>query len=333
MLPIDRSFTYMQNRFNITKSTKGWWKFTCPVCGGGQSDEVSAAVNFQSETVKCWRAKCGYKDSLTNFIKDTENLDSSYKVKLFIGDFEPSVLPTEIDSNYSYIKVKEVIAIDLPYGYRSLKSGDNFLAKKARRYLKNRGFDIDKLDDKGFGYCDEEHEDFMLSYYGFIIIPFSIRGVFTYFIGRDFLGGDKKYKYKNPTVTDIGVRKSSLFYNEDGLYQKEKIYLVEGWSCAETIGDNAIAYLGNVLSAIQRTKILRSKVKELIFIPDVGAYKKALGMALDFIEYFKVKVIDLEKTGLTTKIKNDVNSIGFRELKIICDNQEYLSYSDIYLNF
>ena len=330
MLDQKKTFTYLSNKFGIKKSSQGWWKFICPVCGGGKSSEMSCAVNLKSETVKCWRAKCGYKSNLSDFIAENENIDGWYKVKEFIEEFEPTNINiTYYDNVVMTPKIRSKV-IDFPFGYTPLMEGNGIFGKRARTYLSERGFDIEQLDYEGFGYCSSEHEDFSLNYFGYIIIPFVKKGKLVYYIGRDFLDRDNKYKYKNPSFEKLGIGKSELLFNEDAIYEKRFIYLVEGWSCAKSIGDEGVAYLGNKLSPVQNSKILKSGVRDIVFIPDVGAYENALKMAVDFIGNKNVKILDLEKTGLTSPEKNDVNSIGFEKLEPFCEKLKNLNYGDLW---
>jgi len=129
-------------------------------------------------------------------------------------------------------------------------------------------------------------------------VPFINKGKFTYFLGRDFLNRDKKYKYKNPSKNDFGVGRSEILFNEDALMKYDKVYLSEGVFCAKTIGEQGIATLGWSMSPIQKNKIIKSHSKELIVAADVGFYKKAVQAMIPFLPFKNIKVVNFENESL-----------------------------------
>jgi DNA primase len=308
MLNEKKLYSYFDSRFDIRKSTKGWYSMDCPYCNGGRSNERSGAINFESEQFKCWRAKCGVHKSAIDFIKDFEKIPFA-EVRSFIDGFRETFVAFDRKSTgASFGGINTVKKdINLPFGYKSLLDGSDILSLRAQRYLSKRGFDLDKLDANGWGFCSEEHENFKLSYYGYIIIPFVVRGRFVYYIGRDFLGRNKKWKYKNPDKNMFGVGKSEVIYNEDAL-SGNIVYVHEGALCAETVGSQGIGTLGWALSDVQRNKILKSQCKVLIVAADKGFYHKAIKLMISFLEVKKeIRIVSFED--MDDK-ENDVNAIG-----------------------
>jgi DNA primase len=197
----------------------------------------------------------------------------------------------------------------LPTGYKTILTGDNLLAKRARTYLKSRGFDLNYMDRIGVGYCDESHDDFKKNFFGYIIIPFKKRGLLSYFIGRDFIGNFPRYK--NPETAEFSVGKADVLFNEEAIYLETKIYLTEGWADAATLGRAGISMQGSTPSTIQKNNIIKSDVEQVVVVPDAKFFMNGLQTARDFISYKKVKVLNMDK--FLEYGKKDVNEVGYRK--------------------
>jgi len=74
-------------------------------------------------------------------------------------------------------------------------------------------------------------------------------------------------------------------------------------------------------------------VKEVVFVPDVGAFYNWLQYAEKFVETKKVKILDIQsyilKNNLDTKMFKDVNALGLDVIKEIENNTDYLDYSNL----
>lgn len=311
MLNTKKLITYLQKAFDIKPSSRGWYSMKCPICHGGNKNEISGAIHPETEHFKCWRAKCGAKRSAHDIIIQAEGINYT-KVYSFIEEFKEStvVLGTntqarkhDLGSELSYHK------IDLPEGFTSLLEDDDLMALKARNYVKSRGFKASYLDSIGWGFVNEKAKIFAEDFYGYLIIPFISRGQLVYYLGRDFLNRDKKYKYKNPKKEVVSVGRSDLIYNEDALRKYKTIYLSEGTLCAQTMGVQGVATLGWSLSPVQKSKILKSNIEEMVVAADIGFYKKAVQAMIPFLEHKKIKIINFERPELA-KFGGDVNDVG-----------------------
>jgi hypothetical protein len=192
-------------------------------------------------------------------------------------------------SSLSDVKVRKQSQVTLPTGFHLLDDGDTVLGRRARAYLEKRGFNISYLSSRGFGYVDkrppiaETEEDQEDDYFGYIIIPFVKDNLLYYFIARDYI--DNFLRYKNPPYEKFGVGKSELLFNEDCLKFYDTIFVVEGWACAVTLGDNAVAILGSSFSTEQLTKLIASPCTTVVIVSDLGFYKHGLKMALELLDY------------------------------------------------
>jgi hypothetical protein len=196
--------------------------------------------------------------------------------------------------------------IALPYGYHSILEGTGSLAVRAREYLENRGFDLNKMDRLGVGYVDVQNPDLAQDYFGRIIIPLKRDGSLMYFLGRTFI--DDPLRYKNPSKELCGVGKSELFFGEENLYLYKDIFLTEGWACSSTMG-NGISMQGSVASVIQRNIIIKSPIESVYITTDAGFYKNGLMIAQHILPHKKVKVLNLDwfqENG----IGKDPNAVG-----------------------
>lgn len=298
MINKKKAYNYFSSNFELHKSTRGYYRFNFPL--DISHDDISGAVNFSYCHVKDHRS--GYSKSIMSFIMEYEGLEYAAAKELLETYHEADITITEIRSK---VKTK----VKLPEGFNSLVGSNGTLAKRARKYLRNRGFNVEQLDDRGFGYvCGGDS-----GFHGYLIIPFKSKGKLQYYIGRDFIGNP--IKYRNPKTDDFGIGKSELLYNEDSLNLYDEVFMTEGWADAESMGDNSIATLGWSISRHQKHKIINSSCKRLVIVPDKGIvenstitfYQKALQVGLQFIDYKEVYVVDIESIKTEGK---DANEIG-----------------------
>lgn len=306
-IPSNKIYTYFDANFSLKKTSKGWYAFKCPMCNE-LIDRKKMAVHFNYKVCKCW--VCGYQEYVVDFVADFEGV-SYADARDILRQSKPSEVDLEyIDTDRS---TKVFAEMKMPYGYVPLLEGDGALGKRARAYLKGRGFSLKELDRMGVGYVSKSPPDNseVEDYFGYIIIPFKQRGKLVYFIGRDFIGNF--LRYKNPSKEEFDIGKGDIFFNEDALHLYEEVFVLEGWTDAYTIGRQAIASLGWKLSTTQISKILKSDVDIITLVPDAGEdgkgnlfYLHALKLALELMPHKKVRVVDLNKvTG-----GKDVNEIG-----------------------
>ena len=295
-----KAYTYFAKNFALKKTSQNWYAFDNPFDSGGEGKK-KMAVKFSWQRVKCWRT--GYSATISDFIADYEGLQIRGVIDLVESCKESSLDLMDLDS----VRVKKSVeGVKMPYGYMNILEGDTVLAKRARKYLRGRGFDLNMLDLMGFGYCYRHGEEADEDYFGYIIIPFKTLGSLQYFIGRDFIGNF--LRYKNPNKNKFGVGKADILFNEDALLIYNRNFVVEGWSDAVTLGPEAVATLGWSVSDIQRTKLIESNCDELVFIPDVGKYKEAVKLAMKFIDLKEsVIVVNLDEL---SEYGDDVNSIA-----------------------
>jgi DNA primase len=297
-------YEYFKVKMGMWDYRKGWLKGDCPECG----KENKFGVNLGTNRTNCF--VCGYNPKPTKVIMDHENYKDFAELKANINSFEGMDFFVDKSVNRMQLK-KDAI---LPEGFRALTVGNSMLAKGARNNLKKRGFNIDELAMAGFGYGTAG------KYYGYIIMPFYIKGQLTYFNARRYMSNGPKYN--NPNEEDFGIGKSILIYNIDALWLYDKIFIVESVLNARTLGDNAIAGGGKKFSEYQINVLIKSPVKRFVLLLDPDAYQEAIELALRLVDYKKVKVILLPGD-------NDVNDLGkYRTLNRVANNH-YLTYNEL----
>lgn len=118
----------------------------------------------------------------------------------------------------------------------------------ANVYLRDRGYDPDWLSrNLGVGYCEVAHEDFKMAN-DRVIIPIIFRGDYVGWQGRyigDCPAGTPKY------YTMTGMKKTQILYNFDRAKSYPYVVLTEGATKVWSVGDHAVAQLGDKLSGMQ----------------------------------------------------------------------------------
>lgn len=311
-----KAYQYFKEHFVLASpSPKKWFAFDCPFCGKRRK----CAVQFKHNRVKCW--SCALDGSIIDFVSAIEKV-SEYEAERIIWAVIPSNfradLLEELATDVKATEAAKLSGIGLPFGFKSLLEGDGPMGREARAVLERRGFNIKKMDEYGFGYCnrhnlDNENED----YWGYIIIPYKRRGRLVYYIGRDYM--NNYLRYKNPGSDVVGgVGKGGVIFNEDALSLYDTAFILEGALDAYTMGNQGTATSGWQFSKYQMGAYHNSKCKRLVFVPDVGIdphtgltfYQKAVQVATEFLDSGKqIYVVNLDIPEFN-KLGKDANEIG-----------------------
>lgn len=298
----NKLFSYFSIKLGARVYRRGWLKCNCPDCG--RVDKFG--INLWKDITNCF--VCGYNPSPFRLVMDLEGIEDYKEARKLLGVYN--------DKIYYEPEVEriETVDVELPEGYTNLSLGNNKVAKLARSYVIKRGFDVEKMAMKGWGYCTSG------DYLGYLVIPFYIKNKLIYYNARKYFGTGSKYK--NPNIEEFGVGKSLILYNFDALAIYKDIYLAEGVINAETIGDNALATGGKKISHYQISLINRSRVQIVKLALDPDALHDSIRVAMELVFLKKVKLIWWEGN-------EDVNDIGYKRFKEIEDNTDYVSYNDL----
>ena len=283
---------------------KNWLKGNCPYCGKHDKFGVNLYLN------RCNCFYCGPKKAPFFLVMDLEKLDNKYLVFKLLDEQEKLDYYEKPINN----ELKVIKDLKLPEGFKLISMGNNQLAQSARSYLKNRGFNTDKMAMKGWGYGTQG------KYKGYIIIPIFFKGQLVYFTSRRFLSHGPKFL--NLEVEDNNIGKNMIIYNYEALYMYNRVRLVESIMNAETLGDNTIAINGKKISSYQLNQIIKAPCTHITILLDDDAWKEAFQIALQLINHKYVKIVDFPKN-------KDVNDLGKRQTLKRIYKHKYLSYNHI----
>lgn len=266
-----RYYEYFKNHFNLSKSTKGWYRFTDP--GDLVHSDKAMGVNFNYLIVKDFRNGGVYP--INQFLKKYKAYKNDEEIRKDVSEYSDT--PIEI------LSTPITYHPDLPPHYKPLASGGGVFANRVRRYVKDRGFDVDELDYKGFGYCAKGEWSL------YLIIPIIADYQFRTFIGRSLM--DYSYlRYKNPPGAPI----NEFFYNHDEI-NRDKVGLTEGWADADTLKGGGIASMGVSLSPIQIEKLIAAPFSDLYYYSDRGAIFNQVSQLMQVADHKKVYMVDVGK--------------------------------------
>lgn len=266
---------YFKQKLGVRQHKTGWLRQgVCPSCGKQKKYGVNISIN----RTNCF--SCGYNKKPLDLLMILEGIQTFTEAYNFLDAFEGAdYLETPIEF------LKET-AGDFPESYKLIILGKSTMGDIARRYLKNRGYDVTKLAMNGVGYCTRGR------YEGRIIIPYYEAGKLIYINARQFidLGGPK---HKNPEIEEYGIGKSMVIYNVDCLNIYRSCYLLESATNALTLGERAFSIGGKMISNYQLTKVLKSPCKTIIIILDPDARWEAINLAIQIIQHKGVRLVML----------------------------------------
>lgn len=253
-------------------------EFGCPRCienkGKEHKHKYNLSVSIQKGVFQCWACASEDEDMHGSIVKlirmyGNEQLLSDYKEIIHsIRESEMYKLHfTDKDFNIedSFIIKEE---LQLPSSFHRFEYGKHY-DERAIRYLFSRGIGWDVINRYKLGYTAFEEENKKGSFR--IIIPsYNQFGELNYWVGRDYLEGNKKrMKYDNPKV-----EKKNIIFNEEKVQWDCDITLVEG-PFDHIVVPNSIPLLGKVLTPdfkLYWDLITKAKANINIFL-DADAYE------------------------------------------------------------
>lgn len=268
--------------------------FDCPYCAidkglvNGETDgKGNLEVNLELENsqyytgvYKCWVCSetNNTKGSLFSLIK---KLGNKTHVKRYIDELDQHDRDLIFNSKIVINEEKKIIESDEVEIYNEQKDFNNIntnIGRLALNYLYERGITYDLITKYKIRYCDTYTNNNFLdikkpkrSFYGRIFFPsFDINGKLNYFVSRDFLNRNPKYKYQNPNVD-----KNTYIFNEFFINWDADIYLVEGVT-DHIVTPNSIPLLGKSLSDLLFTKLQEKAKANIIIFLDTDALTDAI---------------------------------------------------------
>lgn len=298
---INALYTYFLNR-GMYDYKRGWLKGTCPYCG--RADKFG--VNLYLNRTNCFI--CGNHGRPIGVVGQIENITSYQEILSLLRS------DNVLEYQEPLLELLEERPVNMPEGFVLLNEDRGIMADMMRNYVRNRGFDVNYLSSKGFGYCTTG------KLFGYLIMPFYMNGKLIYYHTRNVLG--RGPRFDNPPIEEFGVGKSSVIYNIDALWMYSTVYLAESVLNAETIGDKGIATGGKSISHAQLSIIKKSPVEKVIIMLDPDATDQIIEVAFSLIESKEVKVC-IFPTG------KDVNDLGRHRAMLYAYKARFLDHSSL----
>jgi len=225
------------------------YEFPCPCCvekyGTGEIRKYNLSISLSKQKMNCWKCSSEGGETHGSIIKlikryGTPELLEQYK-NTIRSIRESELYKLNFSSNEFNIDTSVVEREELrfPESFKYFDKKD-WKAKKALKYLNERGIDWDIIEKYHLGYTSFQEEDKKSSYR--IIIPsYDEYGELNYWVGRNYLPLDR-IKYDNPKV-----EKRDIIFNEEKVQWDADVTLVEG-PFDHLVVPNSIPLLGKALN-------------------------------------------------------------------------------------
>jgi hypothetical protein len=225
------------------------YEFPCPCCvekyGTGEIRKYNLSISLSKQKMNCWKCSSEGGETHGSIIKlikryGTPELLEQYK-NTIRSIRESELYKLNFSSNEFNIdtSVVEREELKFPESFKYFDKKD-WKAKKALKYLNERGIDWDIIEKYHLGYTSFQEEDKKSSYR--IIIPsYDEYGELNYWVGRNYLPLDR-IKYDNPEV-----EKRDIIFNEEKVQWDADVTLVEG-PFDHLVVPNSIPLLGKALN-------------------------------------------------------------------------------------
>ena len=286
-------FNFLQDKLHFQSTCTDWYRFKhiesksySKNCAYNPS--IDTVINFS--TKYDFKSMSGFKYAMRYITKQdykrTKAIISSYEGVEFDRDRAALYRLNAATYQDNYVgKTKRYLN---SVSESILSSSD--IAIAARAYLQSRGISDYQADFYGLrvGIKDK--------YLNRVIIPYFEDKKIVYFNARDFTG-TSRLKYINPTQEETDYSARSSIYNIDSLNTYDTIYVVEGAFDAMMIGSDCIALGSYTLKRDQLDKLINTKKKHYIFIPDFEGYDKFKQQTKKLCVFHKVSMIDTRNLG------------------------------------
>lgn len=242
---------FVYSHFDDIDLTDTDYKVLCPFC---DDTKRHLYISKEKHTTHCFR--CGYKASWIKFVMDVTGYDYSRA----LGELYVIPRMVNYDRKISSLNLEstddgEQEEAELPEGFTALTKTDDLMARKAKKYLRLRGFPKRYWKRYNLGVT------YMMP--GRVIIPIE-RGYWQ--ARRIFKGMEPKYLNPRNSARDI-------IFNAEALRLYSEIVICEGAFSAMAVGENAIALIGKEPTAEKVERISTAiDIDRFIIALEPGAF-------------------------------------------------------------
>jgi hypothetical protein len=234
----------------------------CPFCAArAGSDDVKHHLHISLDKEVCHCFKCDYKRDWTGLVMDVTGLDYFHS----IGELYTVPNPVNYLKMFDSDLVAPVVVasdVSMPDDFVLLGDADGNIARRARKYLVNRGF---------AQYDWSRYQLGVANSVGYrVIIP----------IEDDYWQGRGLYPFIQPKYTGPkGAETSHVLFNSKALELYDEVVVCEGAFSAMAVGENAIALVGKNITPEKLTRMTQSDVRRFIVTIEPGAEENMIMLA------------------------------------------------------
>jgi len=271
----DYDIPYKEQGKNIGRDWIGIGE--CPFCG---DDRYHFGINKITKVASCF--VCTESAGLGRFIKEKLGYEWN-EIKGILKNYSngPVYVPRESGNNVVF-----------PSGLKDIN-------KKGLRYIKNRNFGEDiidqfKLSQTGI-VSNLVLDGYKSDFSNRIFIPITMNKRLVSYTARSIF--DEDPKYNNPVIEACIVPTGSCIYNYDTLKEHEVGVFMEGPTDVWRFGDKFVSMMGVKYSKKQINFIAAKKLSKAIILFDKGAESKAKKLANNLMGIVPVIKIVYLNTG------------------------------------
>lgn len=280
---------YIEDRFKNAKVSGNEINFSCPFC---DDSARKMGFNLEKQLGHCFKAKCGWRGSILNFVCDYENVDYAEAYQLLKGHKKETIVAS-FNKAVSTLKKQSKIqtfaeGVTLPkYTEKVTKNSKSLEGRKAYKYLKRRiSYEMIRFFNLYFSYSNK--------FAGRIIIPYYENKKLVYYVGRDYWNRENAEKYLFPSKSDVVKGNSNYLYNIDNAARFAHVYVLEGPFDVYSIGLNSTSIGGSDLSDVQLSKILKCSFEKISILLDPDVPEKIQKIAEKLYNYSDVEICSME---------------------------------------
>lgn len=225
-------------------------------------------ISLEKAVCHCWTGdewagpvnpKTGKRNtSFINFVSIYKKCSIKEAISIIFGN-----------NHYKYVRISNSTSPQLPTTNeiklpknKRLSESNTRQAKICNNYLRSRGYTEETIKQNDIRYCGSE-----------IIWPYYEYGEIVYWQSRSVLNKrfsfpDDKVVENDRVVAKLGVGKSDFLYGFDKVIPGTYVILVEAIFCQNTLGENALAMGGAVLSTVQAKKLRLLSPKAVVLAAD-----------------------------------------------------------------
>lgn len=215
------------------------YQWNCPWCAddvGSPDNKYNMETSFDEGVFHCW--SCNKSGRISRLIKERGSSSLFTEYLSILSDIKDSAYYNiDMFKNDGSSFYEEQVRLPRTFRKINLENEDSTLSG----YLLSRGITQDIIDYYNIGVTSTLNEEY--KWRDRIILPsYNSFGDLNYFVGRTYIGNDKRAKYRN-----CDVDKSRIIFNECHIEWDSDIYLVEG-ALDSIYLPNAVSMLGKTVS-------------------------------------------------------------------------------------